>query len=83
MKLSEYISKERGRGAAIASILGVAPQQIYQWASGSREVPFERAVEIEQATKGEVTRKDLRPDDWDRMWPELARRGRRSTDLKE
>jgi len=33
-----------------------------------------RCVEIEKATAGQVTRRDLRPDDWDRIWPELAER---------
>ena len=28
-------------------------------------------VAIEQQTKGKVTRKDLRPDDWQLLWPEL------------
>lgn len=77
MKLSEYLSIERGRGAYIASVLNVAPQQVYQWASGSRGVPLERCVEIENATGGEVTRKDLRPDDWEKMWPELVEPPRR------
>lgn len=27
---------------------------------------------IEQATNGQVTRRDLRPDDWHEIWPELA-----------
>lgn len=29
-------------------------------------------VSIERATNGAVTRRDLRPDDWARIWPELA-----------
>lgn len=29
-------------------------------------------VAIEQATGGQVTRKDLRPHDWASIWPELA-----------
>lgn len=28
-------------------------------------------VAIEQATAGAVTRKDLRPNDWAEIWPEL------------
>lgn len=72
MKLPKYLSGARGRGSILASRLNVAPQQIYQWASGSRGVPIERCVEIEQATDGAVTRQDLRPDDWHRIWPELA-----------
>ncbi len=27
---------------------------------------------IERATNGAVTRRDLRPDDWHEIWPELA-----------
>lgn len=29
-------------------------------------------VAIEVVTSGAVTRRDLRPDDWARIWPELA-----------
>jgi DNA-binding transcriptional regulator YdaS (Cro superfamily) len=29
-------------------------------------------VAIEQQTSGVVTRKALRPDDWEAIWPELA-----------
>lgn len=29
-------------------------------------------ADIEQITEGAVTRRDLRPDDWQRIWPELA-----------
>lgn len=72
MKLNEYLSEERGRGASIAAILNVAPQQIYQWASGVRGVPVDKCVAIEQATHKAVTRKDLRPDDWAAIWPELV-----------
>lgn len=32
----------------------------------------EMAVGIERATSGLVTRQMLRPDDWRRLWPELA-----------
>lgn len=28
-------------------------------------------VAIEEASGGQVTRRDLRPDDWGRFWPEL------------
>ena len=35
----------------------------------------ELAVNIERASSGAVTRKDLFPDRWHRMWPELADNG--------
>lgn len=45
---------------------------VSQWKTGVRPVPLDRAVAIETATAGAVTRIDLRPDDWWRVWPELA-----------
>lgn len=30
------------------------------------------AAGVERATNGEVTRRDLRPDDWRLIWPELV-----------
>jgi DNA-binding transcriptional regulator YdaS (Cro superfamily) len=41
-------------------------------ASGEKPVPLKHAATIETFTSGEVTRKDLRPNDWQRIWPELA-----------
>lgn len=32
----------------------------------------ELCVNIERATNGEITRRDLRPDDWHRIWPEIV-----------
>ena len=60
-----------GSQAQMAAALGVRQPTISEWARGERPVPIERCVQIEQATKGAVTRKDLRPDDWHRIWPEL------------
>lgn len=57
---------------ATARAIGVSAQAVSQWADGGRPVPIERCVEIERLTSGAVTRKDLRPDDWHRIWPELA-----------
>lgn len=39
---------------------------------GNKNVSAEIAARIELATSGEVTRKDLRPDDWQVIWPELS-----------
>lgn len=35
-------------------------------------VPIEHCVAIERLTAGAVTRRDLRPGDWYRIWPELV-----------
>jgi len=72
MKLADYTSIERGRQSGLAKILGIPPQLMYQWARGVRPVPIERCVEIERATDGAVSRRDLRPNDWHLIWPELT-----------
>lgn len=40
----------------------------YGWKIPSAQM----AVGIEKATSGLVTRKDLRPNDWQKLWPELS-----------
>lgn len=72
MKLSEWLELERGRGAALASAIGVSPVLVSQWSTGPRVPPIERCVPIERATAGQVSRRDLRPDDYLDIWPELA-----------
>lgn len=57
---------------ALAKQLSVAPQVVHRWASGQQTVPIIRCVEIEKLTNGAVTRKMLRPNDWDQIWPELC-----------
>lgn len=54
----------------ISAALGVSQQAITNWKSRG-VVPVEHCTAIEVATNGSVTRKDLRPDDWHRHWPEL------------
>lgn len=64
-----------GGTQALADMIGVKFQTVHQWkivGSGGRPVPVERCVAIERATDGRVTRKDLRPDDWHLIWPELS-----------
>ena len=62
-----------GGQGKLAEILNVTPPAITAWLS-NRPIPVMRCVQIEQATNGIVTRKDLRPDDWDAIWPELIDR---------
>lgn len=39
---------------------------------GQKVASAEMSIGIERATGGVVTRQMLRPDDWSRLWPELA-----------
>ncbi len=73
MDLREYLdSLPRGGVAEFAKRLDISPSYLSQLAAGTTQRSPERCVEIERATNGEVTRRDLRPDDWHRIWPEIA-----------
>lgn len=73
MNLHEYLTKN-GRGAVAKLSIAIAAHapDVSRWASGKRPVPEKAAVAIERATDGAVTRRDLRPDDWHLIWPELV-----------
>ena len=76
MRLAEYLSSD---GAVtvkeLAARIGVRSEaQVRQWQHGyaDRQPSPQYCVAIEQATDGAVTRQDLRPSDWHKIWPELA-----------
>ncbi|MGE8635683.1 MULTISPECIES: transcriptional regulator [Achromobacter] len=73
MNLHDYFKQEGAlTAAAVARRVGVSPALIYQWRTGRRPVPVKHCALIERATNGQVTRRDLRPIDCSRIWPELA-----------
>ena len=72
MELSQWLEQERGRQNRLARHLGLRPPVVAAWVSGRRPVPMPHGAAIEQFTGGAVSRKDLFPDDWSRLWPELA-----------
>lgn len=72
MRLSEYIKTAKVSGQDLAARLGVSQPVVSSWAKGRKPVPEKRCVAIERITCGAVTRRDLRPDDWADIWPELA-----------
>lgn len=59
-----------GGRAELARILNVSPAAIGNWKF--RGVPIEHCPAIERATARAVCRQDLRPTDWQGIWPELA-----------
>jgi DNA-binding transcriptional regulator YdaS (Cro superfamily) len=76
MHLRAYLDTlPRGGSTAFASGLGISPVYLLQLAAGQggRKPSPELCVQIERATGGDVTRRDLR-DDWRAIWPELERR---------
>ncbi len=76
MKLNDYLKSDGALSvAALRLATGVkSDAQIRQWQHGYHDrIPSpENCVAIEQATDAAVTRRDLRPDDWHRIWPELV-----------
>jgi DNA-binding transcriptional regulator YdaS (Cro superfamily) len=82
MDLKTYLSQERGRGAALAKAIGAHQPDLNRWAKGIRPIPVHFGAPIEKATDGAVTRRDMFPEDWATIWPELAHANRRATDPK-
>lgn len=59
-----------GGRSELATRLAVSVAAIGNWKV--RGVPIEQCPRIERVTQGVVARKQLRPDDWQDIWPELA-----------
>lgn len=59
-----------GGRPTLAQMLGVSLGAIGNWKA--RGMPIGPCLAIERATGGKVTRKDLRPVDWQDIWPEIA-----------
>ena len=61
-----------GGVGALAEKIGIAPSAISNWrARGTIPAPT-YCLAIERATNGVVTRRDLRPDDFHLIWPDLS-----------
>lgn len=72
MDIQTYLKNNPEKRRALAQEMDIGIANIYQWMRGLRPVPVERCAVIERLTQGAVTRKDLRPNDWQEIWPELA-----------
>jgi len=76
MRLSEYLNRSDALSVTrLCSLIGAKSEtQIRQWQHGyAGRIPGPiYAAAIERATNGLVTRRDLRPQDWHLIWPELA-----------
>lgn len=74
MDLKTYLEKERGRMAQLCRAIGAHPPDMSRWASGERAIPVHFGAPIEKATGGLVSRREMFPENWSVMWPELAER---------
>jgi len=66
-KAIEIIGSQR----ELAQVCGVVQTAVAAWLK-RQSVPPEYCALIEKATGGIVTRRELRPNDWQKIWPELA-----------
>lgn len=67
MKLKKYIedlprSQRMAERKRLAAQAGVGMAAVGHWVAGIRRIPAERAVRLEQATSGRLSRQELRPD---------------------
>lgn len=58
--------------AAFASACGTSVGYLRKAVSSRQLLSAATCVAVERESNGEVVRKDLRPDDWQDIWPELA-----------
>lgn len=75
MNLKTYIDElSRGGASDLAALLGIHQVYLSQLARDGehgRTPSAELAVAIEKATSGAVTRQELRPNDFWKIWPDL------------
>ena len=53
---------------------GTSPGYLFKAIAIKSKLGAALSVRIEKHSGGEVSRKDLHPDDWADIWPEMARR---------
>lgn len=70
-QLDKAIAAAGGVGK-LAHAVGVVQGAVSNWKARGGLVPAEHCAAVEQAAGGIVTRRDLRPNDWQKIWPELA-----------
>jgi DNA-binding transcriptional regulator YdaS (Cro superfamily) len=71
MDLKTYLDEERGRLSSLSAAIGAHAPDVSRWASGKRPIPFHFGWPIERETGGLVTRREMFPDNWADLWPEL------------
>ena len=78
MNASEIIEK-LGGPTAVAKLLNVKPPSVHAWKTGG--IPDDKLIRLAPTLEkqGIATRRELRPDDWEQIWPELTDQSTPST----
>lgn len=71
MNIQEYLEAKKITQSSFADLAGVSLGMVNHWIKGRSPVSPELSVVIENKTSGMVSRKDLHPDNWMNIWPEL------------
>lgn len=73
MDLQTYLNNApRGEAANLSRELNEHPSNLSAWKTGKKPIPPYKCVLLENITGGLVTRKELRPNDYEKHWPELV-----------
>ncbi|WP_219114939.1 YdaS family helix-turn-helix protein [Janthinobacterium sp. UMAB-56] len=72
MNLSTYLADSKIRKADFARLLKISPAVLHQWLKGIRPISIRYCAAIEGLTNKQVTRQELRPNDWSLIWPDLV-----------
>lgn len=72
MNLKKYLIESGTKKAEFARAINISPALLHQWIENIRPVAIRHCPAIEGETGGKVTRQELRPDDWHKIWPELV-----------
>lgn len=71
MNTISTVISEIGTQQFVAGQCGVRQSAVSAWIKRG-SIPVEYCATIERLSHGRFTRRDLRPTDWHRIWPELA-----------
>lgn len=71
MKLAEYLSKNQISQDEAGKAVSVSAGRIGHFSRGEDLPPPKICVRIEKWTGGQVSRRELRPNDYLDFWPEL------------
>jgi len=73
MELKTYLSNLSTESRKeFANSVGTTPGHLANCSYGYKTLGEKVCVAVEQKTKGKVTRQELRPTDWQDIWPELS-----------
>ena len=78
-----FFAMDKPQRSAFASRVGSTEGHLNNVAYGYRQPATDLAVSIERESQGVVGRKELRPDDYWRHWPDLQRGGLEGATARE